>query len=292
MWSGCRDTFLDPFQNEDKYYTVYGFLDPLVVEQKIRVIPVTRFPEDIRSPSSPQAVLDAKVFTRDVLFGRVTEWVHGLERLDDGRFAHVFTANFAVKAGHTYRLEIQRSDGVITSAETTVPRVATDNLLLKSGPVQLSDSSIIQDIGIPDVPALWDVSVIYLVEGSSYRERIFVPYAKAAIRDEDGLWRVQLNLSEDQNPIKERALIALRRTGNNALSVSLTAMGMQFRIIDGAWFSLFSETDILKLAQPGTFSNVENGYGLFGSMGLYREEWQIQPDLSHLLGYPLRIEVQ
>jgi hypothetical protein len=27
--TGCDDTFLDPFDNEQRYFTVFGYLDPL-----------------------------------------------------------------------------------------------------------------------------------------------------------------------------------------------------------------------------------------------------------------------
>ena len=50
--SGCDDTFLDPFENEQRYFTVYGFLDPLQARQTVRVIPVTRFAEDISGLSA------------------------------------------------------------------------------------------------------------------------------------------------------------------------------------------------------------------------------------------------
>ena len=38
-------------------------------------------------------------------------------------------------------------------------------------------------------------------------------------------------------------------------------------------------------AQPGTLSNVENGYGFWGSIGYYVQEWETSFEFSWLLGY-------
>ena len=291
LLSSCQDTFLDPFENDERFYSVYGFLDPLEEIQKVRVIPVTRFPEDIVNAADPQAFLDAKVQLRDLTIPRIYEWWPLLEEDKDGSFVHTFSDTMIVEAGHTYQLEILRSDGILTTAKTTVPRVRTDQLLLKSLPVVLSDSSVIQQIGIPEIPALWDMQVVYLVEGSEFRERVFVAYDKNLLSSHDDQWRYNLQLTSDQDSIKAYAQKTLNATGQLGDSISLTGMGVQFRIIDDQWFPIFAEQDMVKLAQPGAFSNVENGYGVFGSMGLYQEEWEISSELAELLGYPLTVEV-
>ena len=69
----------------------------------------------------------------------------------------------------------------------------------------------------------------------------------------------RLGITADQDSIIARARRFMELAGTETLPVTLTAMGIQFRIIDGAWFPLFSEEDIARLAQPGTLSNVVNG---------------------------------
>ncbi len=291
--TSCSDTFLDPFDNEDKYYTIFGYLDPLEEIQQLRLIPITRFPEDIIAPHEPQAVIDAKVYLRDLTIPRVERWWPVLEEAEDGSYVHTYVDTMEVKAGHTYQIEIVRSDGIMTTAKTTVPRVRTETLLLRNGPVQLSDLSVFQEIGVPNTPELWDMQVIYMVEGTggSYSERVMVAYDHNQLSSNDGVLRYNLSLTADQEPIQFKAQQRLNSLGSANTSISLTAMGVRFRIIDDAWFPLFKKTDVLDLAQPGTFSNVENGYGFFGSMGLYEEEWEVQPELANLLGYPLTIQV-
>ena len=70
--------------------------------------------------------------------------------------------------------------------------------MLASGPVVRTDSTVTQEISLPDIPALWDLSAVYLIEGPSYRDRAFVPYETPAGPGPDGLWKYQLALRFDQ----------------------------------------------------------------------------------------------
>ena len=121
LLSACDDTSIDPFQEGDKYFTVYGFIDQLETRHSLRVIPVTRTGEDIRSPSDPDAQLDALVYTIDDLTGKRIRWDHNLLPFENGTYGHVFTADFIVFSQRKYRLEIIRGDGKMTTAETRVP---------------------------------------------------------------------------------------------------------------------------------------------------------------------------
>jgi len=291
LFSGCDETFLDPFDNEQRYFTVFGFLDPLQLRQTIRIIPVTRFPEDIQGPAEDQAFIDARVYTRDLTDSTSTLWQHELAEQEDGSFIHLYHADFPVKAGHTYRLDIIRNDDKMASATTTVPRPPSDKFVLASGPVVRADSSVVQEIALPDIPALWDLEAIYLVEGPGYRDRVFVPYQTPGGPADDGLWRYQLDITADQDSIIARAQRFMQNQTFDTMPVTLTALGVQFRIIDDAWFPFFGEDDLVKLSQPGYASNVVNGYGIFGSMGLHREEWEVSPQVAEALGYPISVDV-
>ena len=66
--TGCDQTALDPFDNDERYFTVWGYLDELETQHSVRVVPVTRFPENILTTHDDQSFLDAKVFSTGVLF--------------------------------------------------------------------------------------------------------------------------------------------------------------------------------------------------------------------------------
>jgi len=285
--SACDDTGLDPFQNDEEYFTVYGYLDMLEAEHTLRVVPITRFAENILAESESQGSIDAEVFTTDLISGIRTKWTHKLSELDDGRLGHTFVARFAVRANRTYRLEIVRSDGKMTTAETHVPVIHTSTLFERGPVVFENDSTLVyRDIKIPEISSPWNIQAIYLWDSGPINRRVFVPYGRPGSRTDDGGWQMRINISDDQQAVLDNVAWSVEHdqiAATDAFGVS--AMGIQIRILDDNWDPPNGEFDPEILAQPGTLSNVENGNGFFGSIGLYIEEWNIRT-LSPLLGHP------
>ncbi|MFB3133259.1 MAG: DUF4249 family protein, partial [Rhodothermales bacterium] len=135
--AACDDAFIDPFDNDERYYTIYGFLDVRQTEHAVRVIPVTRFPERITTTTDPQSSIDATVTSTDLHTGATIIWRHSLDKLSDGTYGHIYRATFIVQTGRTYRLEVQRSDGKTASAETRVPYIS-EAAYYELGPVEIS----------------------------------------------------------------------------------------------------------------------------------------------------------
>ncbi len=289
--SSCSDTTIDPFQNEGNYYTVYGFLDELEDDHVLRVIPVTRRAERIMSPSDPQANIDAEVFTTDLNSGVRTRWTHSLERLSDDSYGHIYRAHFLVRAQKRYKLEIIRSDGAVTTATTKVPYINRADLFELGPEVFSEDSSLVyMDIVIPEIPSPWGILAIYGWGGGGelddrINRRIYVPYGRSGERTADGGWALRLNISEDQQYVRADVLKSIENNRITARSeVGISHTGFQIRILDEGWDPKNGIFDPELLSQPGVMSNVENGYGYFGSVGLYIQEWNIV-HLSVLLGY-------
>ena len=184
LLSGCNDTFIDPFENEDRFFTVYGFLDLLETEHTIRVVPVTRTPEEILGPAEPKAFLDAVVTSTDRTTGVVTSWKHALEKLEDGQ---IFRAKFLVQPSRRYRLEVVRSDGVTTTAETTIPYFS-DNTLMEIDPMVFSEDSTVvtQHLQITEIASPWDIQVVYRYWGGINARQLSVPYGRTGTRTKDG----------------------------------------------------------------------------------------------------------
>ena len=293
--ASCDDTAIDPFSNEGRFFTIYGFLDQLETEHAVRVIPVTRRAEVIRDPSDPQASIDARVFSVDLTTEQRREWTHALERLDNGNFGHVFRSRFIVQPGRRYRLEVHRSDGVITSAETQVPSIPDAALLERSAVVYSPDSSIVtQSIKIPGVASPWEIQAVYLMsnqnDGSeagsgSLNGRFFVSYGREGQRTNDGGWEVTLQISDDTEAVRtEIAEFRAQGVYDNSPE-TVESMGVQLRMLDQNWDPPEGVFDPEVLAQPGVLSNVENGYGFFGSIGLYTQEWIVSREFALSLGF-------
>jgi len=289
--AGCETTEIDPFSNDGNYYSVYGYLDELETEHAIRVIPVTRYAERIMDPSDPQANLDAEVFTTDLSTGARTRWTHHLEKLSDGSYGHIFRAHINLTAQKTYELEIIRSDGARTTARTRVPYIHSADML-EMGPVVFeADSTIVyRDVKIPEISSPWEIQSIYMWGGSSpaqsiINRRIYVPYGRAGSRTADGGWAFRLNLSEDQAVVRDDMAKELEMGRlETDVPTGVTVAGVQIRILDEGWDPPEGIFDPEILSQPGRLSNVENGFGYFGSIGLYIQEWNIE-HLSVALGY-------
>lgn len=287
--SGCGETFVDPFENPEGIFSIYGFLDPLTTTQKIRVVEVSRAPSVIVDPSSPEARIDAEVTTIDMTTGQRTRWNHSLERLDDDTYGHVFIADLLLTSKRRYRLEVVRSDGRMASAETTIPAVTGSNLTFREGVVMESDPRIVhQDVTIAEVTSPWNIQVVYTLQVAPFFvTRVFVPYGRAGQMTDSGGWQLRLNLSEDQVLVRERYEELASQAGFEVRPPhGILAVGVQMRLLDPGWVIPEGEVDPDVLAQPGSDSNIENGYGYFGSLGLFIEEWDTD-GLSRDLGYPI-----
>lgn len=271
----CDSTNLDPFDNDDKYFTVYGFLNERESNHAIRVIPVSRLAERINSPSDPQASIDAVVTTTDVTSGSVVRWNHTLTRLSDGTFGHVYKASFLVRPGRTYRLEITRNDGVITSAETDIP-LLSGTQVLRLPPVVRQDSTVYQDLILPGINSPWDIEVAYWFPGGGSPIRI--PYGRSGFATDDGGWMVRVDIARDMETLSAVRHQALE-------NLTWNAMGVRLQVLDAKWDPPMDIFDPEVLSIPGTLSNVKRGYGFFGSIGLFQDDWPNSAELDAALGF-------
>ena len=287
---GCSDPTIDPFSNDGRYFTIYGYLDELETQHELRVTPITRQTSIIPSVDDPRAEIDAVVISEEYFGGQLlstSRWTHELRQLEDETFAHIFTANFRVSAGNTYVVRVQRSDGIETSASTTVPRLDTANIL-EVRPLQFNaDSTIIRQeiVAPPSISLPWNIRAIYLYSGGVVNARKFISYGRVGSATDEGGWAFELDPVADR-PAVMAAIEDARQIGQvePGEPVFLTAMGVDISVLDSQWRPPGGEFDPEVLAQPGTLSNVENGYGYFGSLGYYRQEWNTDA-VSSALGY-------
>lgn len=282
LFTGCNDDFIDPFQNEDHYFTLYGFLDPNETEHAVRVVPVTRLTQPITSLSDPAATIDARVTSTDLSTGEVHRWQHRIEQLTDGTFGHVFYGKFQAKPGRTYRLTVERADGETTTAETTIPFT---NLIqeVQRGDVEIwPDSSVTQEIYLPGIASPSEITVVYFTWNNGLNggqnEHHLIPYGRVGERTDDGGWRFTINLTADTPKVKSMVKV-------QGQHLVLDNMAVQVTYLDENWDPPGGLFNPEILAQPKTLSNVERGYGFWGSMGLFRTDWRVGRDFSLLIGY-------
>lgn len=273
--AGCDDPFIDPFV-EGRHFTVYGYLNESDNEHFVRVVAVRRFPEDIPRLSSPHAELDGRVTSTDLTTGEHHVWRHQLVELDDGNYGHVFRAAFIVRKGHEYQLVVTRSDGAQSRARTRVPRLSSWRT---EEPVVQGDttSQVLTWMGVstPD-----EISVWYCARpvGALACQRVAVPYGRKGRRTEEG-WAVNVELSRD--------LLFVRQTMGFGEDVvpELTFIEMRLTALDDQWVLPESPVDPNEFAQPGALSNVENGFGFWGSIAGSQASWVPDREVLAVSGY-------
>ncbi len=288
LFTGCAgDTFIDPFDNEARYYTVYGYLDEVNRDHAFRVIPLTRTIPTIEAREEGEA-LDAVLRVINLSTGAVATGRYALERLSDDTFAHVFHVNQVVWQGDAFRVEVERSDGTQVWAETTVPEVHPTNDAPRFSPVVEADGEIVQDIILPRMTSPWGIELWYFVACDQRAVPIRIPYGRSGERVEEG-WRFTAHLSRDTPAVRMQAE-ALGCPGPERLEgpvpPPLIKMGIRIKKLDATWEPPNDRFSPDLFAHPTAFSNIENGYGFFGSAALYAFDWEIPDDLPGRLGYP------
>jgi hypothetical protein len=128
------------------------------------------------------------------------------------------------------------------------------------------------------------MQAIYRWEGGPVRRRVLVPYGPIPDRSSGSDWNLTLNISDDQAAVRKSMRDAQPLGFLDDTPAVLTAMGVQLQLIDDQWKAFGGVYDANLFFSNPEQTNVVNGYGFFGSIGQYVQEWNTC-DLSPSLGY-------
>lgn len=276
--AGCDDT-VNPFVEEDRYYSIYGYLDTASDEQFLRVVPLrTDF------ATADAETIDARVYTVEQETGQTVEWQDSVVTFNDGSVGHVFHAGIRPVPGWTYDLVVERSDGIQSRATTTIP-VRTD--VVFGAPTVGSGGFAAQRVTWSDIDfSPFRVEVWYRFRGALPTDPFMdavVVYGEVGDRvgtpQPDGSWQVFVSLSGDKEEVTDFLGIS------EDARPQLMGIGMRLTMSNDTWRPPGGVFDREILVQPGTFTNVENGFGFFGSVNQYTAEWVLSEDVVELAGY-------
>lgn len=287
LLSGCESSF-DPFAESDLHFTLLGYLDSDADAQFVRVIPYRPVVDRLKT-----AVIDASFRSIDLDTGASIVWSDSVVQFSDSSYGHVFWSRFRPVPGHKYRIEVERSDGGLTWAETLVPQHPVDPDSVYGA---LNESADFAPLYWPGVRNVIEADVLYDIGPYSCstlqspppvdgRWAFRIPYKgdfKGQISGND--WTIQLQLWSDQDSLKTR----LRSVGAPArgqlcaylyrLEVRLATPSAEFSPPGGIW-------DRELLIYPGTLSNVHGGLGFVGSVVRTSVDWTLAPIAQLSLGY-------
>ena len=276
--SGC-DEGVNPVVGEERAVTIYGFLDPTTDRQVIRLIGIASSIQDL-----DQADFNAEVKTIDETTGDVQVWSPLSIAFSDSSKGTIFEALFTPAYAHTYRLEVSTGDGALAQAVTTVP----------------PELEISQDTGgnplrpgffIPgELPNLVQMDMFYEIVAMqpvvSTAENVILPirisYKDTQLPTEGG-WALAADLRNDFDLIGDE----LRNYCITTPFIALRSSAFVFFVGDEGWVPPGESFDPELIAQPGVFSNVENGYGYFGSGYEKRFQFRLSEGARVQLGFAL-----
>jgi len=270
LWAGC-DQNIEPIVGEDRPYTLWGFLDANADTQRVRVFTVEE-----RLGTDRSGPIDASVASVNLTTGETIRWAGRQITFADTSMGHVFEAAFRAVHEEQYRLEVTRSDGSKSTATVTIPPPVTVEL------VDERNRTVVPAYIHGKPPNLVDVSVVYDAitlppanpwpPGSTTPEAVRLPVAVSYSGKEeptaDG-WKYEINLRQDFEEVQEVFELNCLRPD----LIALRRIDFRFLAADEQWDPPNGSFDPNLLIEPGTFSNVTNGYGFFGGGYTVSTRW-------------------
>lgn len=285
LLGGC-ETSVDPVTGTEKAYTVYGVLDPTRSEQSIQVFPIASrlMPYTLSDTIEAEVTSGSFSSSGDLEGGSRRRW-DGSTRLIDDRVRYVFSPPFCVEYGTRYQLRIEGPRGA-TTVEVQVPQEAR---------LEVQPADTVGTVTVPvrvtaPVPNLINVRVRYYVKFSPRQlkyssDTLTYVYDSAPRRTENG-WIVPIHLRRDFDRMFDR----YRRRGvwgpyPDPWGVQVIKMWLHLTVANELWEPPQSGFDRELLVQPGTMSNVENGFGFVGTGYRLSKEWRPESRVLELAGF-------
>ena len=281
LLASCDDGFVDPFLRGGGKFSVYGAIvsDGVPLTHTVRVVPVRTLPDAPTDTSQATAQLDVIVSSTNLATGDSTRWTKRVVRYTNGTIGYVFSNTFRAQPDTPYRLTVRRIfDGYETTAEFATPLTPTASY----GPVEvigldgeqgLADS-VRQEVRWA-AARLDSVSVGYRVPGGNGVVVVHIPYPD--VPGGEGPRPVEVDYVRDLEILRDTLGL------NPGQAVDLYEMSMRVRALSEDWE--LSTTTADSLAQPGAFTNIENGYGFVGGATFGATIWLPDPEAIRAAGF-------
>lgn len=266
----------------DMPFTLYGLLSPDLDTQKALVYPI----DEVLRPRGAEPI-DAAVRSLDLTTGEEHFWTDSLVVDAGGAYEHLFQAAFRAEFGHAYRLTVARSDGAFTEVETTVP----PRTEVKTGPATVFPGIVVLPAIVEgEAPRLLKILVTYYVTfltvtGGQFQLGVPFDYSGEQERTSDG-WQIRIDLAGDYESVERAAVTHVMAALNREFGIRIDRIRLQLIVASEEWDPPDGIFDPEVIVQPGTMSNVENGYGFLAAG--YRHDRDLEvpgPDVLEAAGF-------
>lgn len=251
LTAGCEEG-VDPVLETDEVFSMYGYLNPREDVQAVRVYSI----DGILEPAVDQP-LDATVTSINRRTGESIVWRDSIVTFHNTRIGHVFYARFRPDHGTPYTLTVTNSDGDGSTVDFSVP---------PEGQAEIKDvlslrRNVVVRLTWSDAPRIINTRVTYAVkvpfpDGSDTTTVRVVLKSGRAEENANGTWTVTILPSDDIGAIFTVLQVRPGRT-----PVILDDIKVEAFVVSEEWESPIGVFDSELLVQPGTFSNVTNGFG-------------------------------
>jgi hypothetical protein len=280
LLAGCEES-VDPVLDTGRAFTLYGFFNPASDTQAVRVFPI----EETLAPTTTDPI-DALITSTDLESGERHSWQDSLVQYINGTYGHVYWSQFRPEFGKAYRIVVERSDGAAAEATARVPGAVepvVEEPVIQVGQVR-------QLVRWDGAPRLINLRLIYSIEVFRGNEAIdtlalAIPYEEQAIPTEAG-WGVQVDYSSDLAQIVRIYVEAFGSLFN--ITFGLLDLELRVMVISEDWSPPGGVFDPDLLVEPGTFSNVENGFGFVGAGYPASVHWLLDPEVQREAGFRVR----
>jgi len=273
--TGCEEA-VDPVLDTDEAFTLYGYLDPSSDRQAIRVFSIDGTLENTRAEP-----MDAVVRSLNRLTGEEVVWRDSIITFNNRSVGHVYYADFTADHDTPYTLSATRSDGRITSVEVHTPPDGVAEI----ENIFSARSSVIVQMTWSNVPRVIQAEVSYFVRipfpDGSDTTTVRVDIESGRVEENsDGTWRVSILPSADIGVIFSALQIQPGLT-----PVFLDKIEVRAFVTSEDWESPVGVFDPELLVQPGTFSNVTDGFGFVGGGYFDRFELVLDDEAARNAGF-------
>ncbi|NNF03514.1 MAG: hypothetical protein HKN17_03515 [Rhodothermales bacterium] len=253
--TGCEES-VDPVLGTDQRFTVYGFINPLADTQAVRIYSI----ED-RLELETAEPLDASVYSEYPGGSERVVWQDSIVTFPDESVGHVYYGVFRPGFDRDLTFVVESPDGTLTRADVRTPPVSRPEL----GDIISASGNVLVTIDWIDAPRILETRAVYHLRSRLFGDsRIFdktvvLPTGQVT-EGPGGVLRVTIRPAVD---IGQLFTILALRPGIDELS--LEYVDVQAFVAGDTWDPPTGGFDPELLVQPGTFTNITNGFGFLGT---------------------------
>lgn len=253
--TGCEES-VNPVLGTDQRFTVYGFISPLADTQAVRIFSI-----DDRLEITRAEPLDASVYSDTPGGAGRIVWRDSIVTFPDESIGHVYYGVFRPDFDQNLTFVVESPDGTLTQADVRTPPRSDPAL----GEIISAPANVLISIDWTNAPRILETRLVYhlksrILGDSRIFEKTVVLPAGQVTEGPGGHLRVTVRPAVD---IGQLFTILSLRPGVDELS--LESIDVQAFVAGDSWSPPTGGFNPELLVQPGTFTNITNGFGFLGT---------------------------